>query len=226
MDRVGAIVPAAGHSVRMRGIDKLFTPLLNRPLLAWCVDVLEGHATITRIALSIRRERWDEAQSLCVAAGWKKTCLVVGGERRQDSVARALNVLGDVDWVLVHDGDRPFLDDQLIETGLRFARETGVAVAAIPVTDTVKMVNADGLVASTPQRDSLRAVQTPQVFRADVFRHAYSCLRETVTDDAMLAERLGYSVRLYPGSTENIKVTTPDDLLIAAEIARRREARQ
>ena len=225
MVRVGAIVPAAGCSARMRGVDKLFIPLEDRPLLAWCVDTLERSPMVARIVVSISPERMSAAESMGRERRWMKTAFVHGGARRQDSVARALAALGDVDWVLVHDGDRPFLDERLIEQGLHAARETGIAVASMPVTDTVKVVDREDMVVSTLERDTLRAVQTPQVFRADIIRDAYSHLEETVTDDAMLAERLKYAVRLYPGSRDNLKVTTPDDLLVAQAIARRREAR-
>ena len=225
MERVGAVVPAAGRSTRMGGVDKLFLPLGDRPLLAWCVDTLENSPFVARIVVSVNPERSSDCETMSRERKWIKTVFVLGGERRQDSVANALDALGDVDWVLVHDGDRPFLDGALIEQGLRAAHETGVAVAAVPVIDTVKVVGVGDTVVASLDRDTLRAVQTPQVFRADIIRRAYSQPGDTVTDDAMLAERLGYSVRLYSGSYENLKVTTPDDVLLAQAIARRWEVR-
>jgi 2-C-methyl-D-erythritol 4-phosphate cytidylyltransferase len=225
MERVGVIVPAAGRSERMTGVDKLFLPLGSRPLLAWCLDTLEKSPVVARIIVSVSPERISDAEAMSRERKWMKTAFVRGGARRQDSVASALDALGAVDWVLVHDGDRPFLTEALIAQGLHAARETGVAVACTPVTDTVKVVDAEGLVVTTLERDTLRAVQTPQVFRADIIRRAYSDIEETVTDDARLAERLLYAVRLYPGSHDNVKVTTPDDLLVAQAIAGRWEAR-
>jgi len=225
MERVGAIVPAAGRSERMAGTDKLFLSLGSRPLLAWCLDTLEKSPVVARIVVSVSPERISDAESMSRERKWMKTVFARGGARRQDSVANALDALGAVDWVLVHDGDRPFLTEALMAQGLRAARETGVAVACMPVTDTVKVVDAEGLVVTTLERDTLRAVQTPQVFRADIIRRAYCHIEETVTDDARLAERLGYAVRLYPGSHDNVKVTTPDDLLVAQAIAGRWEAR-
>jgi len=205
----------------MAGVDKLFIPLEGRPLLSWCVEALERCPLVTQIAVSVACDQMPAVERMSRERGWEKTWIAPGGLRRQDSVASALCALGDVDWVVVHDGDRPFLDEQLVERGLLAARETGVAVACVPVKDTVKVVDGEGVVVTTLDRDVLRAVQTPQVFRADIIRHAYSDIEQTVTDDAMLAERLGYVVRLYEGSYENLKVTTPDDLLVAQSIGRR-----
>jgi 2-C-methyl-D-erythritol 4-phosphate cytidylyltransferase len=221
IERVGAIVPAAGASTRMCGVDKLFAILGGRPLLSWCIETLENRDEVAEIVIAVAAERLGAVEQMSRARGWRKSRLVPGGGRRQDSVASALRMLGDVGWVLVHDGDRPFLTDTLIDESLSAARLTGVAVASLPLKDTVKAVDADDVVASTPARDTLRAVQTPQVFRADIMRHAYSDFEATVTDDAMLAERLGYAVRVCAGSYDNIKVTTPDDLLVAEAIARR-----
>jgi len=122
---------------------------------------------------------------------------------------------------VVHDGDRPFLTRRLIHEGIDAARETGAAVAAVPSKDTIRFVDARGAVVQTPARDMVRAVQTPQVFRADVLRQAYASFSDTVTDDAMLVERLGCRVRLYEGTYENLKVTTPDDLVVARALVRR-----
>ncbi len=224
MDRVGAIVPAAGRSERMEGLDKLLAPLAGRPLLAWCVETLESSALVTEIVVSVSPEKMFTFDTLVRTRKWDRTRLVSGGRRRQDSVANALEVLNDVDWVIVHDGDRPFLTEALIRNGLSAARETGVAVAAVTLKDTVKVVSPEGVVRDTLDRSTLRAVQTPQMFRADIIRDAYTDIGETVTDDAMLAERRGYSVTVYEGLYENLKVTTPDDLLVAQVIARRWEA--
>jgi 2-C-methyl-D-erythritol 4-phosphate cytidylyltransferase len=218
---IGAIIPAAGGSTRMAGVDKLFVTLGGRPLLSWCVETLEKRADVAEIVIAVAAERMASVHLMSRDRGWTKARLVPGGFRRQDSVAAALRILGDVGWVLVHDGDRPFLTDALVEASMSAARVTGVAVACVPLKDTVKAVGEDGVVLSTPARESLRAVQTPQVFRADIIRHAYADIEETVTDDAMLAERLGYTVRVSSGSYDNLKVTTPDDLLVAEAIARR-----
>lgn len=222
MERIGAVVPAGGRSARMGGVDKLFVSLSGRPLLAWCVEALEAHDLVVEIVVAVAPERIADARRIASARGWAKTRLVEGGVRRQDSVAHGLAALGEVDWVVVHDGDRPFLDARLIADGLHAARSTGVAVASVPVTDTVKRIGTDGVVVATLDRGMLRAVQTPQVFRADIIRRAYADVDETVTDDAVLAERLGYAVRLYDGAYDNVKVTMPDDLAIAEVIARRR----
>ena len=125
----------------------------------------------------------------------------------------------DCDWVVIHDGARPFLTIDLIRDGLEAATETGVAVAAVPVKDTIKLADDDRIVEETLPRQQLWTVQTPQVFRFDIITRAYSHPAGEVTDDASLAEQLGYKVKLYLGSYYNIKVTTPEDLSLAEVIA-------
>ncbi len=190
-------------------------------MLSWCVETLESRLEVAEIVIAVADERVAEVDAMRRSRGWIKSRIVRGGPRRQDSVAQALSASGDVDWVLVHDGDRPFLSNELIDECLSAALLTGVAVASVPLKDTVKATGRNGIVVATPDRDTLRAVQTPQVFRTSIIRHAYAEIGEDVTDDAMLAERLGYAVRLCAGSYDNLKVTTPDDLLIAEAIALR-----
>ncbi len=221
MERVGAVVPAAGCGTRMRGEEKLFLCLCGKPLLAWCMDTLERCDLVTDVVVALNSDTIAVGEELCRTRGWTKIRFCLGGDRRQDSVGNALRAIGAVDWVIVHDGDRPFLTQELLEEGLRSARETGVAVASVPVKDTVKVADESNNVLRTLERDMLRAVQTPQVFRADIIRDAYAGMSGAVTDDAMLAERLGWTVRLYPGSYQNLKVTTPEDLLVARSIAER-----
>jgi len=139
----------------------------------------------------------------------------VGGKRRQDSVAAGLKHLKNCDWVVIHDGARPLVTKDLIERGLEAAQETGAAVAAIPVTDTIKIADDDRTVLETPVRQNLWAAQTPQVFRFGLISEAYKEAKGEVTDDASLVEQLGYKVKLYLGAYDNIKITTNYDLLMA-----------
>jgi 2-C-methyl-D-erythritol 4-phosphate cytidylyltransferase len=138
-------------------------------------------------------------------------------------VAAGLSQLENCDWVVVHDCARPLVTADLIERGLTEARETGAAVAAVPVTDTIKMAGDDRIVHQTLLRQNLWAVQTPQVFRLDIIAEAYRQAKGEVTDDASLVEQLGYKVKLYMGAYDNIKVTTPDDLALAEILWQRRE---
>jgi 2-C-methyl-D-erythritol 4-phosphate cytidylyltransferase len=222
-ERVSAIVVAAGAGVRMGGIDKLFADVGGMPLLARTLAAFEDCPSVDQIILVASESNLDRCWKLVRSYGFKKvTELVPGGARRQDSVQQGLDRVKDSPWVLIHDGVRPFIDDAMVAAGLEAAREHGAAVAAVPVKDTIKVVNADHLVRNTPRRETLWAAQTPQVFRTDVIRAAYRDAFGDITDDAMLLERLGQPVKVYQGSYENIKITTPEDLDLAECILRRR----
>lgn len=224
MGKVGAIVVAAGTSRRMGGVDKIFADLAGRPLLARTIDVFQACPSIDRVVIVLSRDKLDEGRRLAKEYQLSKVSDVcAGGARRQDSVREGLERLAGCQWVVVHDGARPCLNVDLIERGLEEARTTGAAIAAMPVTDTIKIVSPDSFVAETPFRQSLWAAQTPQVFRFDIIDEAYRKAEGDATDDATLVENLGYKVKIYPGSDANIKVTTPDDLLLAEAILRSRE---
>jgi 2-C-methyl-D-erythritol 4-phosphate cytidylyltransferase len=214
--KVGAIIVAAGESRRMNGVDKIMTLLAGKPVLAWSIEALQQSRNIDRIVLVNSQKNLEPVQCLVTDRKWSKVADVcLGGQRRQDSVAAGLKRLGDVDWVMIHDGARPLLSQDLIERGLAAARETGAAIAAVPVTDTIKLAGDDQIVIETPPRSNLWAVQTPQVFRLAVIKEAYQQAQGDVTDDAALVEQTGHKVRLYMGSYENIKITNPRDLTIA-----------
>jgi 2-C-methyl-D-erythritol 4-phosphate cytidylyltransferase len=217
--KLGAIIVAAGSSLRMGKINKIFAPLGGKPLLAWSVDTCQGCSLIGQIVLVLNDKDLELGQKLKEERGWSKVTLCPGGARRQDSVREGLYKLKDCHWVMIHDGARPFLTLDLIENGLKAAAETGAAVAAVPVKDTVKLANSNGVIKETLQRDKLWATQTPQIFRLDIIIKAYQELRADVTDDAAAVECLGYRVKLYPSSYNNIKVTTPEDLVLAEVIA-------
>lgn len=209
---------AAGHSRRM-GFDKLWVDLGDRPVLAWSLAALAESGVIDRLALVVSRDRVAVAHRLLqpytVAAR-----VVIGGERRRDSVAAGLDVLeGTVradrcEWVVVHDGARPFLTPDLVHHGIAAAQETGAAVAAVPVQDTIKRVSGSDVVETLP-RSKLRAIQTPQVFRRDLLQAALAASTEDVTDEAALVEAAGATVRVYPGDRANLKITVPEDLELA-----------
>jgi len=166
----------------------------------------------------------EQCRQLVAGEGWSKvTDVCPGGRRRQDSVAAGLKLIKNCEWVVIHDGARPLVTLDLIERGLAAARETGAAVAAIPVTDTIKVAGEDRIVRETPPRQNLWAIQTPQVFRVDIIIEAYQRANGDVTDDASLVEQSGYKVKLYMGSYDNIKVTTPDDLTLAEVLWRKYE---
>ena len=213
---VGAVITAAGFSQRMGGVDKMFTLLGGKPVLSRVVDVFQSCDLIDRIVVVVNIQSLEKCRQLVTGQAWSKVVDVCpGGERRQDSVAAGLSRLGDCHWVVIHDGARPLVTEDLIRHGLAEAQETGAAVAAIPVTDTIKVAGDDRLVQHTPPRHNLWAVQTPQVFRFDIITEAYRRVKAEVTDDASLVEESGYKVKLYMGNYDNIKVTTPDDLALA-----------
>jgi 2-C-methyl-D-erythritol 4-phosphate cytidylyltransferase len=213
------VVLAAGTSQRMTGVNKLFAPLSGKPLLAWSVDTCERCRLVRQIVLVLNDQDLARGQKLRKERNWSKVTLYPGGVRRQDSVKEGLSQIKGCDWVMIHDGARPFMSLNLIEDGLRIVGDTGAAVAAVPVKDTIKLANSENLIKETLKRDRLWAVQTPQIFSFDIISKAYKNLATEVTDDATAVERLGYKVRLYMGDYKNIKVTTPEDLALAHIIA-------
>lgn len=204
----------------MTGVNKLFAALKGKPLVSWSVDTCHRYRLVREIVLVLNDKDYTRGQKLTKERGWSKVALCRGGERRQDSVKKGLGRINNCDWVMIHDGARPFLTVNLIEDGLKIVGETGAAIAAVPVKDTVKVADTGGLTAETLKRDRLWAAQTPQIFRFDIIKRAYESLTAEVTDDAAAAERLGYKVKLYMGDYSNMKVTTPEDLALARIIAR------
>ena len=222
--RVGVVIAAAGSSQRMGGVDKVFALLSGRPVLARVIDVFQGCSPVDQIVVVLSEQNLERGKQLIAEQGWSKVSDVcAGGRRRQDSVAAGLSRLNNCKWVVVHDGSRPLVAVDLISRGLEAARETGAAVAAVPVTDTIKVAGDDGIVCQTPPRQNLWAVQTPQVFDHEIITGAYSRANGDVTDDASLVEQLGCGVKIYMGSYDNIKITTPDDLALAEVLWRKYE---
>ena len=216
---VGAVIVAAGESRRMQGIDKIFHPLAGIPIVWHSILTLQSHPSVVDVVLVTSKSNLERAKELIGTQGYQGSARVCeGGERRQDSVLRGLKRLKECELVVVHDGARPFIDGELVDRGIAAALESGAAIAAVPVKDTIKASDGDGMVARTIPRDSLWAIQTPQVFRTSLLEEAHRRVTETVTDDASMVEEIGHPVQLFLGSYYNIKVTTPEDLIIANAI--------
>jgi 2-C-methyl-D-erythritol 4-phosphate cytidylyltransferase/2-C-methyl-D-erythritol 2,4-cyclodiphosphate synthase len=220
-EKVVAVIVAAGRSTRMAGLDKQFALAGGRPLLAYTAAVFEKSPLISEFVIVLSAENLARGRELAQAEGWTKLRgFIEGGARRQDSVWQGLRAFEEdpaaPGWVMIHDGARPFVTEQILTDGLEAARLTGACVAAVPVKDTIKRVDrASLLVEETPPRELLWAIQTPQVFRFDLICQAHrqgQARGADVTDDAMMAELAGHPVRVYQAAYTNIKVTTPDDL--------------
>lgn len=210
---------------------KPYLELLDRPILTHTIGVFDRSAVVDTIFVIVGETDFDACQSVVMEPyNFQKVAgLVPGGETRQDSVFNGLKVLPeDTDFVVVHDGVRPFLTDEMIVTCLEAAANWGAAVIAVPVKDTIKITDRDGFVADTPDRSQLWAIQTPQIFRRDLLLEAHRHARRKqiqLTDDAALVEQLGLKVKCVRGSYDNLKITTPEDLIAAEVLMRKRGAR-
>ena len=220
-----ALVAAAGSSTRMAGVDKLFVTLGDKPVLAHTLLAYQGCAAIDGIVISAREDRIPDVQRLCDEYEITKLrAIVPGGATRAASVRRAVAQADEsARYFAIADGDRPFTTAALIEDTLEAAMRCGGAVCALPVHDTIKQTDAQGRIVATPDRATLWAAQTPQIFPADAYREALVHSGDAFTDDSAMMEAAGVSVRVVPGLEENIKITTPTDLLLAQALWKERE---
>lgn len=212
------IITAAGASTRMGGTDKILAPLAGRPVLAHTLQAFEDHPEIGAVVVVAAAHNLLQVQQLCTAFS-KVTDVVPGGASRAESVAAGFARVR-TRHVLIHDGARPLVSKPVIDRVLA-GLQTGVAcAAAVPVKDTVKRVNADGIVQQTLCREELMAMQTPQGFDSAVYQNALSGNPElsSFTDDCALVESSGVQVRCVRGAYRNIKITTAEDLTLAAAL--------
>ena len=222
-----ALIAAAGSSQRMAGENKLMLPLGGKPVLAHTLQAVDAAAGVNEIVIATREEDIVKIAELCKVWGIQKPVkIIAGGKTREESVLRAaIEASENADLLAVQDGARPFVTPELIDSVIEAAREHFAAAPAIPVKDTVK-VAVDGIVRETPDRSLLYAVQTPQVFDAQLLRAALQSAVDAgaaLTDDCSAVERLGKEICLTAGLEENIKITTPLDMILAEAILAKRE---
>ncbi len=220
------IIVAAGRGERIGpDVDKAFLSLGSKPVLVYSLMAFEKCIEIDEVILVVRKERLESARCAVQMFGCTKVRkIVAGGNQRQLSVAHGLAEVGDdVAVVAVHDGARPCVTTELIAATIKSARQYGSGVAAVKITDTVKVAEKGGVISRTVDRTKLWRVQTPQAFKRDVLKKALGMVRKkklTVTDEASAVELISHSVRLVPSNVSNLKITTPDDLVLAAAVMR------
>lgn len=219
----GAVIAAGGMAQRMQGVNKQILKIDGIPVLVRSIRALAAIPEIREMVVVARPELFEQLES------WKQEyhlpdfCLTAGGDTRQQSVLNGVGCLSEqVEYVVIHDGARPFADRQLIDRCLQSAVEHQAATAAVPVKDTIKQAADDGSIAATPDRSRLYLTQTPQIFHAQLYRRAAEQAQAEgldFTDDCQLMEHLGHRVWLAQGDYRNIKITTPEDIVIAQAIA-------
>ena len=225
-----AVIVAAGKGRRMgTEISKQFLPLCGKEILAHSVEKFEKAEKIRDIVLVTGKDSLQDVRDMAQEYGWKKIISVVaGGKERQDSVWNGLQaVSADTEIVLIHDGVRPFVTEDILNHSIETAVEMGGCVAGVPAKDTIKVCNGENIAVATPDRSTLWQIQTPQTFRKELILQAYQKTKAegfAGTDDASLAEYSGCPVKVIMGSYRNIKITTKEDLLIGEAFLKEEQA--
>ncbi|EGT3616781.1 2-C-methyl-D-erythritol 4-phosphate cytidylyltransferase [Clostridium perfringens] len=220
MGKIVSIILAGGKGKRMGAeVSKQFIEIREKPIIYYTLKSFEECKEIDEIILVLPKDEIDYFKTEIESRfDFKISKIVEGGKERQDSVYNALNSLEDCDVVLIHDGARAFVSKKIIEDGIKYAKEFGAAAPGVMPKDTIKVKNLEGFSINTPDRSSLVAVQTPQCFKYDLIKKGHDKVKDekiSVTDDTMIIELLGKDVYLFEGDYKNIKVTTPEDLILA-----------
>ena len=223
-----AVILAAGLGKRMQaGHNKQFIEICGQSVLTHTLTVFAQIPEIAKIVLVVRAGEEDTCRNMIPEIAENKTVLAIGGKERQDSVHNGIRAITwECEYILIHDGARPLITEEVIRRTLLAAQNSGAAICAVPVKDTIKQADSDGNVLATIPRESLWAVQTPQVFRADLIRRAYENAyvhNHYGTDDSSLVEYLGEKIKIVTGDYENIKITTPEDIPTAEQILQKRQ---
>lgn len=231
--KIAAIIPAGGSGLRMGyKIPKTYLTFDSMPIIVHTLRLFQDSDLIDDVYLVIQEKDKEYAQKEVVEKFTltKVRAIIGGGKERQDSVNNALSYLcPEHEFVVIHDGVRPLVGKEILEKTIQVGIEEGAAITGVPVKDTVKSLNKHGMIKKTIDRKNLFLIQTPQVFKKEVIVEAYQAAYQAQyygTDDSSLVERIGIPVKMVEGSYENIKITTPEDLMLAEFIAQRRKSDQ
>lgn len=220
---ISAIVLAGGRGKRMNyHKSKQFIEIKGKPVLVYTLEKFIYNKSIDEVILVLPEDEVDYCKKEVLQRySLKVDRIVIGGKERQDSVFNALEAMEKADMVLIHDGARPFINEKIIEEGIKYANIYGAAAPGVTPKDTIKIKNEDNISVDTPDRNTLVAVQTPQCFKYDEIYQCHRKIKEEnaiVTDDTSVVERYGHKVYLYEGDYTNIKITTPEDLILAERL--------
>ena len=222
---ISAIILAGGKGKRMGApVSKQFIEIKGKPIIYYTIKKFSENKKIDNIVVVLSKDEVGYfKENILEKYNLKVDNIVIGGTERQDSVYNGLKSLEDTntDIVLIHDGARPFISDRIIDDGIKFAQVYGACAPGVMPKDTIKIKNERNFSVSTPERGSLVAIQTPQVFKFNEILECHEKIKINnivVTDDTMVAEKFGYSVYLYDGEYTNIKVTTPEDLILGEKL--------
>ena len=222
---ISAIILAGGKGKRIRSaISKQFIDIKGKPIIYYTLKKFSENKKIDNIIVVLPEDEVKYfKENILKKYELRINKIVIGGKERQDSVYNALKSLknSSTDIVLIHDGARPFISERIINEGIKFAEIYGAAAPGVMPKDTIKVKNEKNFSVDTPNRANLVSIQTPQVFKFDEILECHEKIRyngEMVTDDTMVVEKYGYSVYLYDGEYTNIKVTTPEDLILAERL--------
>ena len=220
---ISAIVLAGGRGKRMNyHKSKQFIEIKGKPVLVYTLEKFIYNKSIDEVILVLPEDEVDYCKKEVLQRySLKVDRIVIGGKERQDSVFNALEAMEKANIVLIHDGARPFISEKIIEEGIKYANIYGAAAPGVTPKDTIKIKNEDNISVDTPDRNMLVAVQTPQCFKYDEIYQCHRKIKEEnaiVTDDTSVVERYGHKVYLYEGDYTNIKITTPEDLILAERL--------
>lgn len=220
----GVIIVAAGTGSRMKAnINKQFIKLNDKEIITYTIEKFYNNKNINDIVIVVKEDEVEFfKKEILDKYNFNNIKIAYGGKERQDSVYNGIKVLDkNCKYVLVHDGARPFVNEDIINRSLEEVQKYKSVVVGVPVKDTIKVVNNNNYIVDTPNRSTLWSVQTPQTFDYSVIKRAYEDAFDNNfygTDDAMLVERIGYTVKMIYGSYNNIKVTTTEDIDIGIQI--------
>lgn len=224
---VSAIIVSAGNSTRMGGINKQFIKLCGIPVVAHSINAFQRNSNIDEIIVVTREDDINTMSSYISKYGFTKvTKIVAGGETRQKSVCNGIiNCSRNSSFVAIHDGARPLISDDVITKAIISAFVTEASAVGVVSKDTVKIVDGNNKIVSTPERATLRCMQTPQVFSKELYLSAVNSVENSsnFTDDCMLIESYGHSVQVVEGDYKNLKITTPEDVILAEIIMKSQE---
>ena len=220
---ISAIVLAGGRGKRMNyHKSKQFIEIKGKPVLVYTLEKFIYNKSIDEVILVLPEDEVDYCKKEVLQKySLKVDRIVIGGKERQDSVFNALEAMEKANIVLIHDGARPFISEKIIEEGIKYANIYGAAAPGVTPKDTIKIKNEDNISVDTPDRNTLVAVQTPQCFKYDEIYQCHRKIKEEnaiVTDDTSVVDRYGHKVYLYEGDYTNIKITTPEDLILAERL--------